>query len=43
MQIERYNNMDLSGVKQHGFKKKISRVTAALHLQRQIAKACDEK
>ena len=43
MQIEKDNNVDLTGVTQHGFKKKKSTVTAALHLQTKIAKACDEK
>ena len=43
MQIEKDNSVDLTGVTQHGFKKKKSTVTAAIHLQTKIAKACDEK
>jgi len=39
MQIEKDNNVDLTGVTQHGFKKKKSSVTAALHLLTKIAKA----
>jgi len=43
LQIEKDNCVDLSGVTQHGFKKKKSTITAALHLQTRITKACDEK
>ena len=43
MQIEKDNNVDLTGATQHGFKKKKSTVTAALQLQTEIARACDEK
>jgi endonuclease/exonuclease/phosphatase family metal-dependent hydrolase len=43
MEIEKENNVDLTGARQHGYKKKKSTVTAALHLQAQIAKACDKK
>ena len=39
MQIEKDNNVDLTGATQHGFKKKKSTVTAALHLQTKIARA----
>ena len=43
MQIEKDNNVDLTGSTQHCFKEKKSTVTAALHLQTKILKACDEK
>ena len=43
MQIEKDNNVDLTGATHHGFKKKKSTVTAALQLQTKIARACDEK
>ena len=35
------NNVDLTGEKQHGFKKDKSTVTAALHLQSLISRALD--
>ena len=35
------NNVDLTGEKQHGFKKDKSTVTAALHLQSVISRALD--
>ena len=43
MDIEKENNVDLTGSKQHGYKKKKTTITAALSLQTQIAKACDKK
>jgi len=42
-QIEKDNHVDLTGTKQHGFKKKRSTITAALHLQNKIAKECVRK
>ena len=43
MQIEKDNNVDLTGVTQHGFKKKKSTITAAIHLQTKIPETCDQK
>ena len=41
IEIEDFNNVDLTGRKQHGFKRKRSTSTAGLELQSEIARALD--
>ena len=40
-EIEDQNNVDLTGIKQHGFKRKRSTSTAGLEIQSEIARALD--
>ena len=41
IEIEDLHNVDLTGTKQHGFKRKKSTSTAGLELQSEIARALD--
>ena len=41
IEIEDQNNVDLTGIKQHGFKRKRSTSTAGLEIQSEIARALD--
>ena len=41
IEIEDLNNVDLTGIKQHGFKRKRSTSTAGLEIQSEIARALD--
>ena len=41
IEIEDQNNVDLTGFKQHGFKRKRSTSTAGLEIQAEIARALD--
>ena len=41
IEIEDLNNVDLTGLKQHGFKRKRSTSTAGLDIQSEIARALD--